>query len=567
MIRSRRLGLVAALLVVIPEAIAASESSPERSDVTLDVGERLRLRLELAEYGALAIGDDPVRTVTSTRRFYEGRGFEPAWLDGDRVDRLLDALDTLRSDGLEPDVYHHARLLERWTDRDADLDRVGARVDVELLATDGYLLAASHLLAGQVDPEALDPEWVATRRERDLVRHLDAALTSGDLGGSLIQLRPDHAGYDQLREQLDRLRGWGDPGWPAVPPGPALRPGDGGDRVRALAERLGIDPATMGAAEGDSLLWIQVTAFQRRHGLEPDAIVGPETLAALNVSARDRARQVMANLERWRWLPENLGSRYVLVNIADYRLSLVENGTVVIDFPVVVGKAYRRTPVFSGSMTYLVFNPTWEVPPGIIRADILPTLRRDPSYLERMGMQVLRGWGADETIIDPATVEWSRVQPGAYRFRAAPGPANPLGRVKFMFPNRFSVYLHDTPARELFARTRRAFSSGCIRLAEPATLAGELLADHPGWTADAIDSAMAGGGGPETVRLPRAVPVHLLYWTAWVDGDGVLQLRPDIYGRDAALVGALDVVHRIGHPAPADAVPDDGASSSGTGPR
>jgi len=536
----RRSRVAAGLVALI---VISGGTLPIRAELALDVGERLRLRLELAEHGSLRIDPEHVHTVVSTRRFYERRGFEPAWLEGDRVERLLHGLEELRSDGLEPALYHHGRLRERWAGRDATHDRIGARVDVELLATDAYLLAASHLLAGQVDPEALDPEWVATRRERDLVRHLEDALASGEIAASLTQLRPDHGGYDQLRGALDSLRALGDAGWPEVPAGPALRVGDTGDRMRVLATRLGLDPAEVGVARTDSLLHERITTFQRRHGLEVDGIVGRETLAALNVTAPERARQVMVNLERWRWLPEHLGERYVLVNIADYRLSLVENGTALVDFPVVVGKAYRRTPVFSGTMTYLVFNPTWEVPPGIIRADVLPTLRRDPAYLERMDMQVLRGWGADEEVVDPTSIQWSQVQPGTYRFRAHPGPANPLGRVKFMFPNRFSVYLHDTPARELFARTRRAFSSGCIRLAEPATLAGALLADHPHWTADAIDSAMTEGGAPETVRLPRAVPVHLLYWTAWVDEDGRLQFRPDIYERDAALSAALDALH------------------------
>jgi murein L,D-transpeptidase YcbB/YkuD len=228
------------------------------------------------------------------------------------------------------------------------------------------------------------------------------------------------------------------------------------------------------------------------------------------------------------------------VNIADFRLELVEENEVVMAMDVIVGEPFRQTPVFSGNMTYLVFSPSWHLPPTIAREDILPRLKRDPNALAEDGIRVLQGWGENEREIDPNSVDWRRVSSRnlPYHFRQDPGPNNALGRVKFMFPNRFSVYLHDTPARQLFDRAQRDFSSGCIRVERPGDLATHLLLEDPAWTPQRVAEAMA-SGTEQTVTLPRALPVHLYYLTAWVDENGELQARQDIYERDARLREAL----------------------------
>ncbi|PIV81682.1 peptidoglycan-binding protein, partial [bacterium CG17_big_fil_post_rev_8_21_14_2_50_64_8] len=261
---------------------------------------------------------------------------------------------------------------------------------------------------------------------------------------------------------------------------------------------------------------------------------------ALNISIEDRITQVTVNLERWRWLLQDLGSQYIIVNIADQRLQAFREGRPVLDSAIIVGREQRRTPVFSGKLTYLVFRPFWEVPPTLAVQDKLPELRKNPQRIVDLGFQVFRGWGEGEQEVNPLTVDWNRVSAVSfpYRLRQKPGPQNAMGNVKFMFPNKHNVYLHDTSARELFNRTNRTFSSGCIRVQRPAELAAIVLSDQPQWTREAIQEAM-NADRDQTVRLKTPWSVHLEYWTAWVDPDGVVQFRSDVYGRDARVTASL----------------------------
>ena len=283
--------------------------------------------------------------------------------------------------------------------------------------------------------------------------------------------------------------------------------------------------------------------FQRRHGLVVNGVAGPETIQALNVSAQARARQIALNMERWRWQPWNLGDRYIIVNAADFSMDVVEEDQIVLHMRTVVGKPYRRTPVFSATMTQIVFSPFWHVPPGIARHDILAKIQKDEAYLSRERIKVFQGWGSNAVQIDPATVEWNQIKPDTlpYRFRQDPGLSNPLGGVKFLFPNRFNVYLHDTPLKELFDEPTRAFSSGCIRVEKAAELAAYLLRKGPTWTLERIRSAM-GAGEEQAVSLPEPIVVHLRYWTAWVSRDGVVHFRDDIYERDKVLEEAISAM-------------------------
>jgi murein L,D-transpeptidase YcbB/YkuD len=283
-----------------------------------------------------------------------------------------------------------------------------------------------------------------------------------------------------------------------------------------------------------------VRHFQRRHGLDVDGVVGPATLSALNASADERVRRIEVNMERWRWLPQDLGRRYVIVNIANFELDVVEAEQEVMTMRVIVGRDYRRTPVFSGKMTYIVLSPYWHVPPSLAVKDILPQVRSDPGYLSRKGFKVFQGWGADTKEIDPGSVDWSKVTGTNfnYRFRQDPGPVNALGRVKFMLPNKFDVYLHDTPSPDLFEKSARAFSSGCIRIEKPIELVEYVLRGDPKWNRDAVLAAID-RRVEQTVQLREPIPVHLLYWTAWVDAAGTVHFRDDIYSRDKLLAEAL----------------------------
>ncbi len=488
-------------------------------------------------------------------RFYERRDFKPAWsVDGDplsQVDDLTNAIQMADREGLRPEDYHLTNI--RSLLAELQQDKVAGRplqpemlVDLDLLLTDAFLVYASHLLAGRVNPETVHTEWIAYNRTADLANILQVALDSNRIQESLETLPPSHLGYQRMRDTLFQYRllersG----GWPLIPPGPKLSRGDSDLRVSILRSRL----ATSGDLDFafadepnrfDDSVEEGVRRFQDRHGLEADGIVGPKTLAALNIPVEERIQMLEINMERWRWVPHDLGELHILVNLASFGLSLFENNQQVMSMPVVVGKPARSTPVFSGEMTYLVFNPYWYIPHKIAVEDVLPKIVGDPNYLKRQNIRVLQAWDGTAPQIDPETINWSQLTPDnfAYKLLQEPGPQNALGRVKFMFPNDFSVYLHDTPARGLFDRTKRDFSAGCIRISKPIELAEYLMRDYIDWTRDKILETIS-SGETKVVRLPRIVPVHILYLTSWVGIDGKVYFLSDLYERDKAMKRAL----------------------------
>jgi murein L,D-transpeptidase YcbB/YkuD len=419
--------------------------------------------------------------------------------------------------------------------------------DLDLLLTDAFLLYGSHLLRGHVNPETVHSEWVIKSRDADLKRILEAGLEKNQIDRALADLKPPHPAYAALREALshyEAIAGAG--GWPVVPSGPKMEMGDSGPRVSALGSRLvvsgNLDPAeNRDPSFFDENLDRAVRRFQMRHGLEVDGIVGRATLKALNVPVDDRVNQIKTNLERWRWLPHDLGRRYILVNIANFELDVVENGHVVMTMRVIVGRRYRKTPVFSGTIRYMEMNPYWHIPTKIAVRDIIPHIREDTDYLKRKKIKVFDSWDDNAREIDPESIDWSQFTLTSLRFklRQDPGPVNALGRVKFMFPNKFSVYLHDTPSRSLFQKVKRAFSSGCIRIERPVDLAEYLLESDPEWTRERI-LATFDSGETRVVRISEPIQVHLLYVTAWVESGGTVHFRDDIYERDERLYMALN---------------------------
>ncbi|WP_111655533.1 L,D-transpeptidase family protein [Isoalcanivorax indicus] len=523
-----------------------------------EVTERIRHRLEVLQApGELEAGGERLYTAAVLQDFYEARGYRPIWFDEATPRRALTglpaAIAAAHHEGLLPEHYHLAALesvLAQLASQPAGQRDSRVITDAELLASDAFLLLAKHYADGKVDPARVDPGWFLGREDTVLIPALEQAAR-GDVGtpaSVLADRLPPQPAYAALRERLALQRSLSGE-WTRVAEGPTLREGEHAERVEALRRRLIeladlTDEAVPDPRHFDAPLAAAVRRFQRRHGLEADAVVGARTLEALNVSPEARIEQLRVNMERWRWLPADLGNEHILVNIAGFFMTVMADGEEVMRQRVVVGRPYRRTPVFTGRMTYLVLNPSWEVPHSLAVQDQLPQIRRDPNYLHDMGFQVLRGWGAQEERVDPASVDWQALGPRQfpYRLRQSPGPRNALGQAKFMFPNQHNVYLHDTPARGLFAREDRAASSGCIRVSDPVGLA-EWLLDGPGrpqvMSRERIRRTLD-QGAETTVRLGRAVPVHLLYWTAWVEADGQVYYVRDVYDRDPAVRTALN---------------------------
>ncbi len=490
--------------------------------------------------------------------FYRNRDFRPAWIDDGLVlanaRALLPALRQVSVDGLDPENYHFAAIESLLAEIDASAKkglrhvRPEALADLEMLLTDGFLLCGSHLVHGQVDPETIQSEWFIKGHFEDLAAALEKGLAAKDIRGALDSLRPGFIVYQGLRRAYGQyVKRVAAGGWPAFPAGPKLGKGDRDARVAALRRSLAA-MADLPAAEPasdpdlfDQALEDAVKSFQRRHGLEPDGVVGAGTASAIDVPAADRLKQIRANLERWRWITRDLGERYVLVNVAGFRVGIYEGGREVLSMPAIVGRSYRQTPDFSGKISTITLNPPWNVPPKLAREDILPKLRTDPSYLEKKSFRVFEGWSEGAREIDPAAIDWALIKEDSlsFKFRQDPGPQNALGRIMFLFPNKFDVYMHDTPERWLFSRAIRDFSSGCIRVEKAVDLAGYLLRDDPDWTVEKITEAIE-TGETKTIRLRSPLNIHVLYWTAWLGEDGRVQFRQDIYLRDAALVRALD---------------------------
>ena len=533
------------------EAGQADNRSPDEL-----VAERIRTRIEDAGVVAeLRAGGEPVYESLVLPSFYERRLYRPAWSDERGPTRLADdlvgALRRADLEGLRSEDYHLAGIDALLAGVRADAKSGPAIApdrwaELDLLLTDAFLVYGAHLLAGRVNPETLRPEWLAHPRSADIAAVLEAALASGNIGVMLETLAPPQHGYRRLREALARYREVAaSGGWPAIPDRSTLQLGDSGPPVVALRERLRLEDDLGPAEQQETALFDDgleqaLKKFQRRHGLAADGEVGAATRAELNVRVERRVEQLELNLERWRWLPKDLGRRHIIVNIAAFELEVVAEEAVALSMRVVVGRPFDRTPVLSDTMRYIVLNPYWHVPRNIAAGELLAKVRQDPSYLARYKLRVFPNSGPDAREVDPTTVDWSAITPARFPFRLRqdPGPLNALGRVKFMFLNKYNVYLHDTPARPLFDEAQRDFSHGCIRIQQPIELAVYLLRQDPRWNRDALLGALD-EAVDRTVPLPEPMPIHLLYWTAWADEDGTIQFRRDIHGRDAPLLRAL----------------------------
>ena len=496
----------------------------------------LQEQITVPDHAILALAHDWNRL----QHFYQARNLAPAWLENDEPGtaaiQLRQALHTADVEGLNPADYHIYKLEQLWHNTSPN-----ARAILDILLTDAFFRYALHVRMGRLSPSEADPKWHLAAPETDLVRLLAEALAGPDFAKALADLPPPHSGYKRLRAALAHYRDIArNNGWPELEPGPLLREGMQHPQVRVLRQRLAADGTLRtelveDAERYDRFVKYAVEQFQVRHGLKMDGVVGPDTRAALNVPVSQRITQLKLNMARWRWLPRSLGKRYIIVNTAAFELSAYENDQTLLTMWVVIGKQQRQTPVIGGSMHTVVFNPYWTVPLTLAIEDIIPAQLANPDYMQKRGIRVLADL-ANNIEVDPATVNWRAYNRNnfPYVLRQDPGPANPLGRVKFLFANNFEIYLHDTPSRRLFQHKQRTFSSGCIRVEDPLQLAIFLLGPHPDWDETRISEVMYSDETLE-VGLSQRTPVYLLYLTSWVGQDGAVYFFQDIYARDTPL--------------------------------
>jgi len=476
---------------------------------------------------------------------YEDHGFAPYWTNQDKIRELMGLISNASDHGLNPPDYNIEALnqvLQRLQARpSAEIE-----AEVDILLTESLFRYAYHRRFGKVKANELDPN-INFRRElfhhQSPTKTLEQALESTSLTAFVEILAPTGPVYKQLQSKMKFYRDIeAEGGWAKIPDGPTLHPGDSGPRVALVRQRLAKThhiEASQGqaAAKYDPALKAAVKAFQVRHQLDADGIAGAQTFAAMNVSVETRIDQIRLSLERLRWVKEEAVDTMVVVNIAGFEAYFFKDGKIEWQTPVMVGKNYRKTPIFRGDIAYLEFNPTWTIPPGILRNDTLPAIRKDPNYLASKNIQVIDKNGK---VIDPSTVDWTKHTKSApYTFRQTPGPHNSLGTVKFIFPNSHFVFLHDTPHRELFSRTERNFSSGCIRVKDPFKLAELILNDPVKYNRSELDAILE-TRETRRVHLSPKVPVIILYITASVGTDGEIRFYKDIYNRDQKVLDALD---------------------------
>ena len=483
---------------------------------------------------------------------YKSSGYKPLWITDRGVSsscqELIGAIADSEMNGLDSKSYFSDTVLDLFNKIEPiDLTNAQSESQKENLAhldvvlTLALLSLASDIRFGKMDPRSVDPEWYVPREtsSNQISTDIEAIANPKDLRSFINSLYPAAADYARLREvlkSLKALRRIG--GWAILPSELKLKPGDrDAIQVPLLRARLYFSHDLLDSQpEGESDLFdfgmeTGLRNFQLRHGLDPNGVLNSETIRELNVPIEDRIRQIEVNMERWRWLPQDLGNNYVVVNVADYRLSIVVNQHVFNSMNVVVGQEFRRTPSFSSEIVAIELNPKWIVPQKLVKEDLLPILRSNPQTRAKKGFRFYsRKTGIE---VDPATISWKNINddPIPYRVIQDSGPLNALGKMKFWLPNQFGIFLHDTPARDLFEKKVRTFSSGCIRIEKPFDLADYLLRDDAKWHKMEFTKRVFSGVN-RTIGIKPHFPIYLLYWTAWVDENGTINFRPDIYGRN-----------------------------------
>ncbi len=536
--------------------------APARSPVD-PAAEEIRHRITFTGNSArIPVGSDSVFSVDLVRQFYDKRSCSTAWSTSEGLlevaDSLLQAICAADREGLTPEEYHlaaiEAEVVEINRSREMKVPiRAERRAELDLLLTDAFLLYASHLSEGRIDQETLKIRSCVRQNETRYSSLLEQALQSHRMRENLQSLSPRHKLYSDLRVVLAALELMSEKGgWGVVPPGPILKEGDEGKRVLAVKRRFRVSGdftlrSNARSDRFDSTLVEDVRIFQKRYGIEASGCVDSVTVAAMNVPLDKRIKQVIVTMERWRWMQHDLGNTYVRINIPDFRLAVFENEKEVVGMKVVLGLPGWQTPVFTALMTQVLINSPWIAPEDIVERELINYMKADSNYLRSNKMTLWRSKGDSLEQVDPRSINWPKMNDKNidFRLRQDAGPENIMGQVKFLIPNKYNIYLHDTPYREDFPKAVRMFSHGCIRLEKPLELAEYVLRDHPGWKGEKIDSILA-RKIEQSFILRSPIPVYVFYATVWKEPDGSTQFRDDIYGLDRKLLSALGTTHSNG---------------------
>lgn len=554
-------GTLAAVLISFALAVALPTAAVEMPPVTeslpaggqlmppdeTSIPRMLQQRLEqLASDPMETIDREPLYATAYLLELYSKNRFQPLWTGPDAVSQLLGAIQAGDEEGLDPDDYH-LQILSRLANEPLSGMSPMMRIDYDLLLSDAMILLGQHKRYGKVDANEVKEKHNLEATDPPIAPLDDylTALRTGTVRSTLDNLSPHHQAYLNLKAALARYRQIASRGgWKQIPAGPAIKQGMRDSRVPALRQRLAATGDFHGRSSADSTLYDQelvkaVQAFQTRHHLEPDGAVGKITLQAMNITVEERISQIRVNLERTRWVIHDLPSSSLIIDIAGFMLQYYHDSTQVWTSKVMVGQPFHQTPVFRSAINSIVLNPTWTITPDIVKNETVPSIIKDVGFLQKQRLRILDSTGAE---VDASTIPWKQYQGRyfPYTLRQDPGKDNSLGLIKFLFPNPYHVYLHDTPSKSLFGRSTRAFSHGCIRLQNPLELGRMIVANDPGnpTTQERFNSILA-SGRTTTVALKQPLPIYLIYLTTNVR-DGMIMFKPDLYSRDPGVLTALN---------------------------
>ena len=501
---------------------------------------------QIRSFEEVKLGDASIASANVLPEIYENQNFRPLWAGSDVIVQLLDVVRNIKDDGLNPEDYHLKELLLYHNAiRAIGNNDPWLSADFDILLTDSFIRLAYHLYFGKVDPTTLNPGWNLTRhlKDRNPALIILEIIQAGSIGSTIDSLKPKNPEYLLLKSALAKYRKIQKKGgWSHIPEGDVLRRGDRNPRIALIRKRLALTdemPAGIDDPEFfDETLERAVKRFQTRQEIDPDGAVDRPTLMELNYPVEWRIDQIRANLERMRWFLHDLPEQFVVADIAGFTISYYDRNRLIWKARAQVGDPFTQTPCFKADIKYMVLNPSWTIPPEIAKREYLPMLRDNPDYLNQAGLKIVDKKGKP---VNPDNINWSRYANRAFPFKfyQQPGPTNPLGRIKFICPNPFYVYLHDTPEKERFSESWRAFSHGCIRVDKPIEFAELLMGNNALWGLEKIKKIVA-SGKTQTIFLPRKIPVMFLYVTVLAEQNGMIHFRDDLYGRDEAIIKGLN---------------------------